>query len=156
MLVDDVVNKLIAKNYHIACAESCTGGLVAASLVAVPGVSSVLDLSLVTYANEAKERLLGVEEADIKKYGVVSEVVAKAMAKGVANLAMAEVGLATSGIAGPTGGSLKKPVGMVCFAIFIQGKIYTYTKYFGNIGRNLVREKATEFILAELNKHLDS
>ena len=156
MLVDDVVNKLIAKNYHIACAESCTGGLVAASLVAVPGVSSVLDLSLVTYANEAKERFLGVEEADIKKYGVVSEVVAKAMAKGVASLAKAEVGLATSGIAGPTGGSLKKPVGMVCFAIFIQGKIYTYTKYFGNIGRNLVREKATEFILAELNKHLDS
>lgn len=156
MLVDDVVNKLIAKNYHIACAESCTGGLVAASLVAVPGVSSVLDLSLVTYANEAKEHFLGVEEADIKKYGVVSEVVAKAMAKGVANLAKAEVGLATSGIAGPTGGSLEKPVGMVCFAIFIQGKIYTYTKYFGNIGRNLVREKATEFILAELNKHLDS
>ena len=120
MLVDDVVNKLIAKNYHIACAESCTGGLVAASLVAVPGVSSVLDLSLVTYANEAKERFLGVEEADIKKYGVVSEVVAKAMAKGVASLAKAEVGLATSGIAGPTGGSLKKPVGMVCFAIFIR------------------------------------
>ena len=149
-MITEIVNLLIEKKYHIACAESCTGGLVCAKLVEVPGVSEILDLSLVTYANTAKIKYLGVKEEDIQKYGVVSEVVTDQMARGIAEMAKSEVGLATSGIAGPGGGTPNKPVGTVCFGIYINGKTYTYTAHFNNASRNEVRNKSVEFIFNKL------
>ena len=112
-LEEQLVNKLIENNLHISCAESCTGGLVASRIVNVANASKVFDASFVTYANEAKIKYLGVSPETIVKYGVVSEEVVLEMAAGVAKETGAQVGIAVSGIAGPGGGTEKKPVGMV-------------------------------------------
>ncbi len=147
---EKIVEILTEKKWHIACAESCTGGLVASRLIDVAGVSNVLNLSIITYANDAKTKFLNVSPNTIKKHGVVSEEVTREMAKGIAKLAASEVGIATSGIAGPGGGTKFKPVGMVCFGLFIKDKVYTYTKYFSNLSRNEVRQAAVEFVLNKL------
>lgn len=151
---ETVVKKLIDKKYHISFAESCTGGLAAASLVSVADASKVLDISFVTYANEAKVKYLGVDEAVITRYGVVSETVAGQMAEGVAKEADSQVGVGITGVAGPGGGTLEKPVGMVCFGFYINGTVKTYTKYFGDIGRNQVRNASVDFVYEMLSKLL--
>ncbi len=145
-----VVARLKARGARIAFAESCTGGLATATLVDVPDASSVLDMSFVTYANNAKIDLLGVHDATIAAHGVVSEEVAREMAEGAAHAAHAEVGVGITGIAGPTGGTAAKPVGMVCFGIHLHGVTHTYTKQFGAIGRREVREASVEFIYETL------
>lgn len=145
-----VIEKLKARGYHISFAESCTGGLAASRLIDVPDASSVLDVSLVTYANSAKIEYLGVSEATISRFGVVSEEVAGEMARGVAKRNNAEVGVSTSGIAGPTGATPTKPVGMVCFGFFIDGETFTFTKQFGEVGRQAVRQKSVDFIYEKL------
>ena len=146
-LEEQLVNKLIEQNWHIACAESCTGGLVASRIVNVANASKVFDVSFVTYANEAKMKYLGVSESTILHHGVVSEEVVFEMAAGVAGEADAEVGIAISGIAGPSGGTDKKPVGMVCFGFYINGQITAKTMQFGNPGRNEVRNLSAEYAL---------
>ena len=146
-LEEQLVNKLIENNWHISCAESCTGGLVASRIVNVANASKVFNVSFVTYANEAKIKYLGVSPETIAKYGVVSEEVVSEMAAGVAKETDADVGIAISGIAGPGGGTEKKPVGMVCFGFYINGKIITRTCQFGNPGRNEVRALSTEYAL---------
>lgn len=144
---EQLVNRLIEKGWHIACAESCTGGMVASRIVNVANASRVFNVSFVTYANEAKINYLNVSPSTILEYGVVSEEVVLEMAAGVAKSASSEVGIAISGIAGPGGGTDKKPVGMVCFGFYIGGTITTKTMNFGNPGRNNVRQLATEFAL---------
>lgn len=153
-LEEDVVNKLIEKNYHISFAESCTGGLCCGTLVNVTNASKVLDVSFTTYANEAKIKFLGVEANTILKNGVVSEEVAREMAIGVAKAAGSEVGVGVTGIAGPGGGTAKKPVGMVCFGFYVDGEVRTYTKQFGEIGRNQVRKSSVEFVFSTLKELL--
>lgn len=145
-----VVAKLIEKNYRITFAESCTAGLAAGRLVNVPDASKVLDVSFVTYADEAKMKYLGVKEETIAANGVVSTEVAGEMCQGAAKAMGAEVGVGISGIAGPSGGTATKPVGMVCFGFYINGEIHTFTKQFGDIGRNNVREKSVQFVFEEL------
>ena len=147
---EQLINILIEKGYTIAFAESCTGGLCAANLISVANASSVINESFVTYANEAKIKYLGVNPSTINKYGVVSEEVAKEMAEGVAIAANSNIGVGVSGIAGPTGGTKNKPVGMVCFGFTINGKTTTKTQYFGEIGRNNVRNKSVEFVFETL------
>lgn len=150
---EQVVNKLIDRGFHISFAESCTGGLCCGTLVNVSNASKVLDMSFVTYANEAKVELINVNPETIDAYGVVSEQVAGEMCKGVAEKAHSEVGVGITGIAGPTGGTAKKPVGMVCFGFYVLGNVTTHTMQFGNIGRNEVRAKSVDFVfntLAEL------
>lgn len=149
-LEEQLVNKLIEKKWHISCAESCTGGLVASSIINVANASSVLDVSFVTYANEAKTKYLNVSPDTIAHHGVVSEEVAGEMACGTALAAGSEVGIATSGIAGPGGGTDRKPVGMVCFGFFINGTLTTRTMQFGSAGRNEVRKQSTEYALKTL------
>lgn len=149
-----VVEKLIRRGFHISFAESCTGGLAAATLVSVADASKVLDVSFVTYANEAKIRYLDVKEDTIAVYGVVSEAVAHQMAEGVARQTGSEVGVGITGIAGPTGGTETKPVGMVCFGFAINGEIHTFTQQFGSIGRNEVRQQSVEFVFEKLNELL--
>ena len=146
-LEEQLVNKLTENNWHIACAESCTGGLVVSRIVNVANASKVLDVSFVTYANEAKMKYLGVAPNTILQHGVVSEEVVAEMAAGVAKEAGSEVGVAISGIAGPGGGTEKKPVGMVCFGFYVDGHITTKTCLFGNPGRNEVRALSTEYAL---------
>ena len=150
---EQVVNKLIDRGFRISFAESCTGGLCCGTLVNVSNASKVLDMSFVTYANEAKVELINVNPETIENYGVVSEQVAGEMCKGVAEKAHSEVGVGVTGVAGPTGGTAKKPVGMVCFGFYVLGNMTTRTMQFGNIGRNEVRAKSVDFVfntLAEL------
>ena len=144
---EKLVNLLIEKKLHITTAESCTGGMVASRIVDVANASKVFHVAYVTYANEAKEKYLNVDSKTIEKYGVVSEEVTKQMALGALKEANADISIVTSGIAGPTGGTEYKPVGMVCFGVGIKDNVYTSTKYFGNIGRNKVRSMATEYII---------
>lgn len=151
---EQVVDKLKSRGEHIAFAESCTGGMCCARLVGVSSASSVLDMSFVTYANDAKIKLIGVDENTIIKYGVVSEQVAAQMAEGVSRTADAQVGVGVTGIAGPTGDTPDKPVGMVCFGFYTDGGVKTFTKYFGNIGRNNVRRKSCDFVYETLNSIL--
>lgn len=149
-LEEQVVDKLIEKGYHIAFAESCTGGLCCGNLVNVTNASKVLDMSFVTYANEAKISLLGVKADTILSNGVVSEEVAYEMAQGVASVAKSEVGVGITGVAGPGGGTAKKPVGMVCFGFSINGDVKTFTEQYGEIGRNQVRKSSVEFVFKKL------
>lgn len=101
----------------IATAESCTGGLIAAALTEIPGGSSMFERGFATYSNESKTELLSVPAHLIDDYGAVSEEVARAMAEGALANSRATVAVSTTGVAGPDGGTPKKPVGMVCFAI---------------------------------------
>lgn len=149
-LEEQVVDKLIEKGYHISFAESCTGGLCCGNLVNVTNASKVLDVSFVTYANEAKINFIGVSADTILTHGVVSEEVAYEMAKGVAEAAKSEIGVGITGVAGPGGGTAKKPVGMVCFGFYINGDVTTYTMQFGEIGRNQVRKSSVEFVFQKL------
>lgn len=145
-----LVNLLKEKHYHIAFAESCTGGLCCSSIVSVASASSVLNESIVTYSNESKVKYLNVNPLTIEKYGVVSEEVVYEMAKGICLTSSSEVGVAVSGIAGPTGGSKEKPVGTVCFGIKINDDIYTYRECFASLSRNEVRSKSVEYVLNKL------
>jgi len=151
---ETLVSILMEKGYHIVFAESCTAGLAAARLVNVPNASKVFDASVVTYANEAKVSYLGVSEETIAQYGVVSEQVAMEMAKGVAKVNSAEVGVGISGIAGPGGGTESKPVGMVCFGFLIGDEAFSATCRFGAIGRAQVRAKAVEYVFDFLAQKL--
>ncbi len=105
----------------LATAESCTGGLIAAALTAIPGSSDVVDRGFVTYTNEAKAELVGVDPAAIAAHGAVSEVVARAMAEGALARSRAGIAVAVTGVAGPGGGSVAKPVGLVWFAVARRG-----------------------------------
>ncbi|MCP4847291.1 MAG: competence/damage-inducible protein A [Verrucomicrobiaceae bacterium] len=118
---DVVVRDLSAAGERVAIAESCTGGLIANRITNVPGASRVFDVGYITYANEAKRRLLGVSEAMINEMGVVSETVAKAMAEGCLESSGSDHAISVTGIAGPTGGSSKKPVGSVWIGLASSG-----------------------------------
>lgn len=108
-----LLERLRARGLTVATAESCTGGLVAAALTAVPGSSDVVVGGFVTYSNGMKIRMLGVPEAVLASVGAVSEACARAMAEGAARESGADVAVSTTGIAGPGGGSAEKPVGLV-------------------------------------------
>lgn len=145
-----LVAALKARGLRISFAESCTGGLCAAGIVAVPDASSVLDASFVTYANEAKTALVGVDPDTLAAHGAVSEEVAGEMAAGAAAASGADVGVGISGIAGPTGGTKEKPVGTVCFGFSVSGRVTTVTRHFGALGRNAVRAAAVTFVYETL------
>ena len=151
-----VVNRLMERGWRIAFAESCTGGLAAARLVDIPNASRVLDASIVTYANEAKTHFLGVLPQTLEAHGAVSEETAREMAEGICRAAGAEVGVAVSGIAGPSGGTAEKPVGTVCFGFYMNGRTETVTKHFTGRERNEVRADSAEFVLQHLFELLEN
>ena len=154
LIENKVVGLLIERRYTIACAESCTGGMLVAKIVNVPNASQVLSASFVTYSNEAKSKYVGVNPKDIETYGAVSENIARQMAQGAALETGAEVGVGVSGIAGPTGGTKGKPVGTVCFGFYVDGKITSSTEVFPGKTRNQVRELSVDFALTQLAKLL--
>ena len=154
--IETVVFHLKRLSWHVSFAESCTAGLAAATLVDVAGASSVFDASFVTYANEAKTRLVGVRSETLAAHGAVSEQTAYEMANGCALTAGAEIGVGISGIAGPDGGTAEKPVGTVCFGFRFPDGTRTFTAYFGNIGRTAVRQAAVRYVFAFLAEALAS
>lgn len=124
--LENVVGKmLIEKNLTIATAESCTGGLLAGTLINYPGISSVFIEGAITYSNEAKMKRLEVKEETLEKYGAVSEETAREMAEGIAKAAGTNIGVSVTGIAGPSGGTAEKPVGLVYVGLYINGNIKT-------------------------------
>jgi len=129
-LAQKVAAALKAKGLRLATAESCTGGWVAMALTAVPGSSDWFERGYVTYSNAAKQEDLGVAAKTLRAQGAVSEAVAREMAAGAQKRAGAQVALAITGVAGPTGGTKDKPVGMVCFAWAHGSKIRSETKRF--------------------------
>ncbi len=149
-----IVDILTAKGWTISFAESCTAGLAAAHLVDIPSASNVFNASFVTYSNEAKVKYLGVSEETIEQKGVVSEEVAIQMASGTARANGAQVGVGITGIAGPTGGTELKPVGMVCFGFYIDGRTMSATKKFGDAGRDAVRIASVEYVYSFLSTML--
>lgn len=149
-----LVKRLIDLGYKVATAESCTGGLVASGIISVPDASKVLDVSVVTYSNHAKMAYANVSYETIKEYGVVSEQVAGEMAEGVAVNNKSQVGIATSGFAGPSTEETDVPVGTVCFGVYVDGYIYTCTMVFKDLDRNGVRNAAAEFAIDFANSVL--
>ncbi len=148
-LAFQIGEKLKAKNWQLATAESCTGGLVGKYLTDIAGSSAWYDCGFITYSNQAKMRLLQVPQITLEAYGAVSEQTAQAMATGALKNSDAHVAVSITGIAGPTGGSAEKPVGMVCFAWAAQNALQSSTQYFkGN--REQIREQAAHYALTGL------
>ena len=150
-LAEEVLGANRAQGKRLAVAESCTGGLVAGALTEIPGSSDVFDRGWVTYSNEAKTELLGVSSEIIDTFGAVSIAVAWAMAQGALERSDADVAVAVTGIAGPDGGSEKKPVGTVVFARARRGadpkEIVADQHNFGDLGRSEIRRQAVRCAL---------
>ncbi|MBB4658937.1 nicotinamide-nucleotide amidohydrolase family protein [Parvularcula dongshanensis] len=153
-LAAEIVARAAALGRRVTTAESCTGGLIAAALTEVPGSSAVFGTGLVTYANEAKTALLGVPEPMLAANGAVSEEVARAMAEGALSRTGADLGVAVTGIAGPSGGSAEKPVGLVWFGLAGLGPTITAQHVFGG-DRSHVRAQARDEALRLLLSRLD-
>jgi nicotinamide-nucleotide amidase len=143
------------RGLKIATAESCTGGLVAGLLTDISGSSAVVERGYVTYSNESKSEAIGVPGELIATHGAVSEPVARAMAEGALARSHADVAVAITGIAGPTGGTATKPVGLVHFAIAAKGrKTRHLERRYGDLGRALVRRRAVADALTLLQTAL--
>ena len=140
-----------ARGLMIATAESCTGGLVAGALTDIAGSSAVVERGFVTYSNEAKTELLGVDEALIAENGAVSEPVARAMAKGALARSRADVAVAITGVAGPGGGTETKPVGLVHFGLAAKDRPTEHLeRRYGDLSRAEIRRLAVADALALL------
>jgi nicotinamide-nucleotide amidase len=155
-LAQAIIDKASAKGVMVAAAESCTGGMISAALTDVPGSSAVVDRGFVTYTNEAKHDMLGVQMELIDAHGAVSEEVASAMAAGALQHSRAEIAVSVTGIAGPTGGSASKPVGLVWFGLARRGgAIHTEKHIFEARSRDFVRTEATQNALQLILNALD-
>lgn len=161
--------RCVVQGHVIAGAESCTGGLIAAVLTSVSGSSAWVDRALVTYSNDAKIGLLGVDAKTLQAFGAVSEETAREMAIGALRqgdgVNGANIAYSVTGVAGPSGGSVAKPVGMVCFAFALRAGLHeqagaptaaaiatrTTTRHFAG-DRNAVREQSVNFVLGELDR----
>ncbi|WP_156255704.1 CinA family protein [Sandarakinorhabdus oryzae] len=145
-LAEEVLAANRALGRHVAVAESCTGGMVAAALTEIAGSSDVFDRGFVTYSNEAKMDMLGVSEDVLSTFGAVSVATAWAMAQGALRHSSADVAVSITGIAGPGGATPSKPVGMVVFARAVRGEdpeaVVADTRQFGDLGRAEVRRQA--------------
>ena len=130
---------LVANELTVTCAESCTGGMLSAGLINVPGVSEVYKSGYVTYSNKAKRKLLGVKKSTLEKYGAVSPQTAEEMAKGLAFVSKGDVAVGITGLAGPDGGTEKKPVGLVYIACSVKGEV-TVREYHFSGNRQTIRE----------------
>lgn len=150
-----VMKEVISRNMTVATAESCTGGMVSARLINYPGASQAFINGMVTYTNESKHRLLGVNNDTLDKYGAVSPQTAEEMCLGVAKVSNADIGLSTTGIAGPGGGTAEKPVGLVYIGVAIKGtpKVKKLTL---KGSRQEIRTAATTEVIELLKQELNN
>lgn len=151
-LVDVVSSKLMDRGITISSAESCTGGMFAAALTSVSGISSIFDRSLVTYSNEAKMSELGVKEETLAAHGAVSEETAREMAEGLYKASGSDICISVTGIAGPDGGTAEKPVGLVYIGAHFQGKTTCRKVQMRNVNRNWNRNFAVLSMLDVINQ----
>ncbi len=151
-LQEKVVAKLAQKEIKLATAESCTGGLVSQRITSVSGASEVFDCGICSYSNEIKHKVLGVSEDTLTVLGAVSSETAMQMAEGIRKLAGADIGISTTGIAGPTGGTPEKPVGLVFCGICTKNKTYAVKLMLGGDvnktnSRSYIRKLTSDAVL---------
>ena len=152
MDISNILERLIANKLTVSTAESCTGGMIASSIVDFPGASNCFNEGYVTYSNEAKIKNLGVKDETLMVYGAVSEQTAKEMAIGVKKKAKADFGLSSTGIAGPGGGSPKKPVGLVYIGCsYGESKVKVKELHLSG-NRTEVRTQATNLVFQLLDE----
>jgi len=147
--VSELAARMLDKGWMLVTAESCTGGMIAAACTDLSGSSNWFERGFVTYSNEAKTEMLGVDPALIEAHGAVSEAVARAMAFGAVRHSRAQVSVAVTGVAGPTGGSKEKPVGTVWFGFMVDGVLSSETKRFDG-DRAAVRAATVRYALERL------
>ena len=145
---------LISKNMTIAVAESCTGGSLSSSLTSIPGASNYFNCGFITYSNESKINMLNVNPQSIELFGAVSEKVAYEMAMGAGQNSQCNLAISITGIAGPSGGTLEKPVGMVCFGFYVKENVSTTTQFFSGVRSEIVSESIT-FALTKLTSIIE-
>ena len=153
--IERLARALLAKQWMLATAESCTGGMIAAACTDLAGSSTWFERGFVTYSNEAKSELLGVDANLIASHGAVSEVVARAMAFGAIRHSHARAAVAVTGIAGPGGGSVDKPVGTVWFGFMVDGRLDSETLRFDG-DRAGVRRATLEHAVDALVRRIES
>ena len=142
LLIKKVVKKLSKKKIKISIVESCTGGMLSSSITSISGSSKVFSIGLVTYSDKSKSKILNISKKIIKKNGAVSEQVCRAMVKNVSKISKTNMSISVTGIAGPSGGTRKKPVGLVYIGIKKGNKISIKKFVFKNKGRSYI-QKAT-------------
>ncbi len=150
-----VMKEIISRNMTVATAESCTGGMVSARLINYPGASEAFVNGMVTYTNESKHRLLGVRNDTLDKYGAVSPQTAEEMCIGVAKVSGTDIGLSTTGIAGPGGGSAEKPVGLVYIGVAVKGRA-TVEKLLLKGSRQEIRTASAKAVIELLGQVLEN
>jgi nicotinamide-nucleotide amidase len=154
-LAENIIERARKTGLIVATAESCTGGLIAALLTEIPGSSDAFECGFITYSNQAKTAMLGVPAELIAERGAVSEPVARCMAEGAVNGSQAQLAVAVTGIAGPGGGTMEKPVGLVHIAAARDGVETLHEKHlFGDIGREPIRLASVEAALKLLSRLL--
>lgn len=155
-LVETLSEKMKALGLMLTTAESCTGGMIAAAMTERPGSSDVFERGFVTYSNEAKQELLGVPKDTLLKHGAVSPQVATAMVKGALAHSRAEIALSVTGIAGPGGGTDKKPVGLVYIGFGDKSGLTEIAEHHFSGDRQSVRQQTAEAALKHLIKFVDN
>lgn len=145
--IEEKIGKMLLRNnLTISTAESCTGGMVASKLISYPGISKIFKEGFVTYTEDSKVKRLGVKRDTLDKYTVVSSQVVQEMARGVSEAAVTDIGIGTTGIAGPAGGTDEQPVGLVYIGVYYKGE--TYSKRLLLEGdRQKIRKDATNKVL---------
>ena len=153
MINKKVIKKLIRKKITISIVESCTGGLIASEITSVPNSSNIFNLGLVTYSNQSKEKLLKIKKQNLKKYGAVSAQICKDMVENLFKISKTDLCISTTGIAGPSGGSKFKPVGLVYVGIKFKKncKIYMYN-FNKKLERNKIQKKTVNIVFNLLDQ----
>ena len=144
---------LVSKGLTISVAESCTGGSLSSSLTSISGASSYFNCGFITYSNQSKIDMLGVKSESIEMFGAVSEKVAHEMVVGAGKKSHSNLAVSITGIAGPSGGSAAKPVGMVCIGFFFDGEVTTTTQFFSGSRSDIVSQ-SNAYALVELSSQL--
>ena len=140
--MNSVVKKLIKKKIKISTVESCTGGMLASAITSVNNASKIFSLGLTTYSNQSKIRILKINRNIIRKYGAVSQECCFAMVKNLSKISKADIYISITGIAGPKGGTVKKPVGLVYIGVKKKNKILIKRNLFKSKKRHLIRKSS--------------
>ena len=146
-----IIKKLLKRNISISIAESCTGGLLSSNFTSVAGISKIFNMGLITYSNKSKSSLLKISQNDLKKYGAVSHQTTSLMVKNLQKLTKSKLCISTTGIAGPSGGTKVKPVGLIYFGIKYRNKTIILEKKFKG-SRIQIQQKTVKAIFTTLEK----
>ena len=148
-----IIKKLITKKITVSVAESCTGGLIASEIISIPNASKIFNLGLITYSNKSKEQILKIKKKNLIKFGAVSPQICKEMVENLYKMTKSKVCISTTGIAGPSGGSALKPVGLVYVGLKYRkiSKIFMYN-FMTKLSRNKIQKLTVDKVLNLLDK----